>query len=128
LGIEELDEIDQSLPISQLEDNLGDISGTIDQANVLETKVGDIGSDSGNSAVRDANDIQNTTEDNQPIRGRSTIEIGGVPYTYEIERGSLGSRIIVKDSSGKSVYTSSYTGPFDVSDSVLIEGAIQKLS
>lgn len=129
LGVgSELDVIDQSLPISQLEDNLGDISGTIDQANVLETKVGDIGSDSGNSAVRDANDIQNTTEDNQPIRGRSTIEIGGVPYTYEIERGSLGSRIIVKDSSGKSVYTSSYTGPFDVSDSVLIEGAIQKLS
>lgn len=129
LGVgSELDVIDQSLPISQLEDNLGDISGTIDQANVLETKVGDIGSDSGNSVVRDANDIQNTTEDNQPIRGRSTIEIGGVPYTYEIERGSLGSRIIVKDSSGKSVYTSSYTGPFDVSDSVLIEGAIQKLS
>lgn len=128
LGVgSELDVIDQSLPISQLEDNLGDISGTIDQANTLETKVGDIGPDSGNSAVRDANDIQNTTEDNQPIQGRNTIEIGGVPYTYEIERGSLGSRITVKDSSGKSVYTSSYTGPFDVSDSVLIEGAIQKL-
>lgn len=129
LGVgSELDVIDQSLPISQLEDNLGDISGTIDQANTLETKVGDIGPDSGNSAVRDANDIQNTTEDNQPIQGRNTIEIGGVPYTYEIERGFLGSRIIVKDSSGKSVHTSSYTGPFDVSDSVLIEGAIQKLS
>ena len=129
LSIEsELDTIDQSLPILQSEDNLGDISGTIDQANTLETKVGDIGPDSGNSAVRDANDIQNTTEDNQPIQGRNTIEIGGVPYTYEIERGFLGNRIIVKDSSGKSVYTSSYTGPFDVSDSVLIEGAIQKLS
>lgn len=129
LGVgSELDVIDQSLPISQLEDNLGDISGTIDQSNILETKVGDIGPDSGNSAVRDANDIQNTTEDNQPIQGRNTLEIGGVPYTYEIERGFLGNRIIVKDSSGKSVYTSSYTGPFDVSDSVLIEGAIQKLS
>lgn len=129
LGVgSELDAIDQSLPILQSEDNLGDISGTIDQANILETKVGDIGPDSGNSAVRDANDIQNTTEDNQPIQGRNTIEIGGVPYTYEIERGFLGNRIIVKDSSGKSVYTSSYTGPFDVSDSVLIEGAIQKLS
>ena len=124
----ELDVIDQSLPILQSEDNLGDISGTIDQANILETKVGDIGPDSGNSAVRDANDIQNTTEDNQPTKGRNTLEIGGVPYTYEIERGFLGNRIIVKDSSGKSVYTSSYTGPFDVSDSVLIEGAIQKLS
>lgn len=75
-------------------------------------------------------------DEDQPVQSGTTdsgnqtrqgFEVNGQNYTYEIESGDFGKRIVVKNSSGRSVYKSSFTGPFPTSDDDLVKGAIENL-